>query len=79
MFSVISPSTSTSASTTKRKPSSHDSQKLEDDTVYFLELDDFTIIKYLEENPIPLPKNDDKVISMLFNEKYYDNKRKKRK
>lgn len=75
MFSVISPSTST----TKRKPSSHDSQqKLEDDTVYFRELDDITIIKYLQTNPIPMPKDDDKVISMLFNEKFFDNKRKRK-
>lgn len=63
-------------------PPSHDStqqQKLrKDDTVYFRELDDNTIIKYLRENPIPLPDDDDKVISMLFNEKYYDNKRKRK-
>lgn len=76
MFSVISPSTSTS--TTKWKPSSYESQqKLKDDTVYFRELDDITIIKYLQSNPIPMPKDDDKVISMLFNEKFYDNKRKR--
>lgn len=88
MFSVIVPSTTTPPSTTndvkskkkkKKKPISHDStqQKLrKDDTVYFRELDDNTIIKYLRENPIQLPDDDDKVISMLFNEKYYDSKRK---
>jgi hypothetical protein len=63
----------------KKKPISHDSQQKlrKDDTVYFRELDDNTIIKYLRENPIPLPDEDDKVISMLFNEKFYDNKRKR--
>jgi hypothetical protein len=93
MFSVLVPSTTTTSvmstsSTTvkqkkknkkKKKPISHDSlQKLrKDDTVYFRELDDNTIIKYLRENPIQLPDDDDKVISMLFNEKFYDNKRKR--
>lgn len=89
MFSVIVPSTTSttttpSSSTTKtktkkKKKTKHDSQKLrKDDTVYFRELDDNTIIKYLRENPILLPDDDDKVISMLFNEKYYDNKRKRK-
>lgn len=93
MFSVIVPSTmSTSTTLTsnesknknkkkkKIKPISNESQqKLEKDgdTVYFRELDDNTIIKYVRENKILLPDDDDKVISMLFNEKYYDKKRKR--
>lgn len=80
MFSVIGRPSASASTTTKKKPSSYDSQqKLEqDDTIYFRELDDNAIIKYLRENPIPLLKDDDKVISMLFNEKFYDNKRKRK-
>lgn len=77
--SVTSTSTVVKNKKKKKKPISHDSQQKlrKDDTVYFRELDDNTIIKYLRENPIPLPDDDDKVISMLFNEKFYDNKRKR--
>lgn len=74
MFSVISPSTSTSI--TKKKPSSYDwQQKLEEnDTVYFHELDEKTIIKFLQSSSVPPPKDEDKVINMLFDEKFFDNK-----
>lgn len=80
MFSVIVPSTSTTK-ITKRRRRWKKKKKLKlrkDDTIYFRELDDDTIIKYLRENPIAFPDDDDKVISMLFNEKYFDNRWKKK-
>lgn len=61
MYSVIMPSTKLSGGNKKH------------DTVYLRELDDATIIKYLGENPIHYP-NEQRVLNMLFDEKFYDTK-----
>lgn len=61
MFSVIMPSTKLGGN--KRH-----------DTVFLRELDDATIIKFLRENPIPYP-DEQRVLNMLFDEKFYDTKR----
>jgi hypothetical protein len=59
MFSVIVPSTKLSNGKNKY------------DSVYLRELDDATIIKYLNENPIHYP-DEQRVLNMLFDDKFYN-------
>jgi hypothetical protein len=61
MYSVIMPSTKLNGG------------KKNNDTVFLRELNDATIIKYLRENPIHYP-NEQRVLNMLFDEKFYDKK-----
>lgn len=60
MFSVVVPSTKISSS-----------GKNKYDSVFLRELDDATIIKYLNEYPIHYP-DEQRVLNMLFDDKFYD-------
>ena len=62
MYSVIMPSTKLGIGGSKRG-----------DTVYLRELDDATIIKFLSEHPVKYP-NAERVLKMLFDEKFYETK-----
>jgi hypothetical protein len=59
MYSVIVPSSKFSGGKNKY------------DSVFLRELDDTTIIKYLNENPIHYP-DEQRVLNMLFDDKFYD-------
>ena len=61
MYSAILPSTKLSSGTKRY------------DSVFLRELDDTTIIKYLKKNPIHYP-DEERVLNMLFDEKFFDTK-----
>lgn len=59
MYSIVLPSTKLSSGTKRY------------DSVFLKELDDTTIIKYLNKNPIHYP-DEERVLNMLFDDKFFD-------
>lgn len=51
----------------------HGAGSRKDDRLYLRELDDATIIKYQKQHPIKYP-NEQRILKMLFDEKFYDSK-----
>jgi hypothetical protein len=66
MYSVIMPSTKLNGGNKKH------------DKVFLRQLDNATIIKYLKENPIHFP-NEERVLNMLFDDKFYDTKQRRKR